>query len=475
MMEQVPAGTPRSLRALAPGLVLPFVIVSVTRTHYAGDIGAFMNWADCLWRGGGSLYEGCANYPVVGVLASGGVVGIIQHAFHLTDQATIATVFRYYLAFVDAVQFVLLSVLLRGMGAKRPHLLAFVVMALPSAWAGGSMWGQIDGVTQVFLLASLVVLGAGFRAIHDGRLTSSALCLAVGITCCMLALLTKQLAIFSMPWLLLAAGVGYVQLARRWRWRGIGVGASALAAALAACVFLDRTFPVARQFGGSSLLYVWFGGGSDHDRVISASGFNLWMLLGRAMDSSSMIPFHIIRIGGVAIPLTPNQCGKVLFVMASMGLLFLYAGAQGGRAWLREPARPFAQGERARFLALLGFAAGLENLIANVTLVGTHERYLYHGYPMLLLACLYLWQEPRRLVDGRVLALLLASAGCYGGFVYSVIGDLPWFLFPLRRHELMATLHIVLLVFLLDAIRSVAGRAGRAVPLDRPTGAGYRA
>ena len=95
---------------------------------------------------------------------------------------------------------------------------------------------------------------------------------------------------------------------------------------------------------------------------------------------------------------------------------------------------------------------GIENLLANVVLVGTHERYLYHGYPFLLLGGICLWEMHR--LGWRPLAAIAAGVILYGVFVFSLIGQILGFLFFAGRIEVMAALHVVLLVVLLGQLWS---------------------
>ena len=472
---------PRSSRVLEPfasksasgerwfivlGLLAPFLAVFAVHSFSGGDFGGFDRWSECLWRGDGSLYGGGsdANYPVVGIFAGPGVVGTLRHLVHAHDPLVVP--FRYYLAAVSGLVFLLMGALGRLMDSRRPWLLAFIVIAVPSSWAGGPVWCQIVGVTQLFLFASLLAYGYAWRATGRGRLTPAIMWLALGQMSCWLSILTKQLSIFSVPWLFLCSLIAALQLAARWRLRGAAAAALSFAATVGIAALIDRVLHVPDGFHGSSLAYIWLGGGSDHGSRISNNGFNVWMLLGRDMASSSLTPFARLHWNDLCFELAPQACGKVLFLLSSVVFFVLFLRNLGGWKRLRGMLRGFREVELPALLIDLCLAIGLQNLAANVWLTGTHERYMYHGYFFLLLACVRLWQRPRSL-GVRTPAILIACASCYAGFVMAQISSLPSLLFPLRRHELMVAMHVFLFVMLLDIFRTLGRRLGFAPTVTR--------
>jgi hypothetical protein len=117
-------------------------------------------------------------------------------------------------------------------------------------------------------------------------------------------------------------------------------------------------------------------------------------------------------------------------------------------------------------LALLSLFHGLSHLGFNVFLSGTHERYLYLGYPFLLLAAAWFYGR-RSVFSWRPTAFCFLSAAAYGGFVYGINRSLPQLLFALRRHEFLASIHLFLLIVLSD-LWLQALRA-RAPAVDRTT------
>jgi hypothetical protein len=115
------------------------------------------------------------------------------------------------------------------------------------------------------------------------------------------------------------------------------------------------------------------------------------------------------------------------------------------------------QGEgQAALLALLSLLLGLTQLGFNVLLTGTHERYLFLGYPFLILST---WWFARRGHMAMGLAVwTLAAAILNGVFVLGAMQPLPGILFLVYSNAFQAALHLILLVALLDAWLRIARR-----------------
>src|SRR5262249_37342711 len=97
------------------------------------------------------------------------------------------------------------------------------------------------------------------------------------------------------------------------------------------------------------------------------------------------------------------------------------------------------------------------NLGFNVLLSGTHERYLYHCFPFLILAAFFFW-ERQTVFSGRSVLLCLGAAILYGLFVYSVLSP------PVIPHEFVGAIHLVLLICLF--FLSVRLQSGTAQPIS---------
>jgi hypothetical protein len=104
----------------------------------------------------------------------------------------------------------------------------------------------------------------------------------------------------------------------------------------------------------------------------------------------------------------------------------------------------------------------------NVLLSGTHQRYLYVGYPFLLLGLIWFYSQ-KIVISRPVLLASLFAAFTYGCFIYSQISNayliqsqqylgfkeppsmpmLPQWLSLLERHHFLAAVHLFILIVLL--------------------------
>ncbi|MFM8313146.1 MAG: hypothetical protein ACKOA8_02565, partial [Deltaproteobacteria bacterium] len=107
---------------------------------------------------------------------------------------------------------------------------------------------------------------------------------------------------------------------------------------------------------------------------------------------------------------------------------------------------------RSRFqLCFVFLIIALVNLAMNVFFTGTHERYLYHCYPFLIIAFL-LDQNHRSELKSRsnyFIPMIILSAICYGSFVFgSLIKSWVegYFYQSLTANRICALIHITLLI-----------------------------
>nr|MCU0673074.1 hypothetical protein [Myxococcota bacterium] len=214
----------------------------------------------------------------------------------------------------------------------------------------------------------------------------------LAVLACTLALLTKQLALFSLPTLVL------VLLARRPRALAFSLP---LALTLVLCPDLFLVLPDAWS---SHLAFVLFGGGSDHGATLAHHGASVWGLF--ATDPSA--PSSSITLGS----LDAQQLGWVAFALAQLVLACRI---------LRAHFDPRA----------IVLHAGATHLAMAVLLTGVHERYLAHGGAWLIVALAGRLRGP--LAIGAV-----AATGLY------VIASVSWESFPpwLREAELAGTLQL---------------------------------
>lgn len=432
------------------GLAWPFFIVHAIASYSVWDITVFKEWADC-W--GENIYRQCrANYPSVGLIASAGILRAIDAIFGDMDQEASKLAFRYILAIFDSLNFLLFVWLSSLMRLRRPLLIGLALVIIPSTWVGGARWGQIDNIGLFFCLLSVIGFVKTWQANATGgereKPWVAGTWLLFAVTNLVLYLLSKQLAIFSAPFFLILSLITVRRLVARLHHVGIVWLAVSASVFLLIFYYLDTLFVVPAGFYGSSYWFVWAGGGSDHAHQIARNGFNIWMFLGREMESSSHINFLNFQIWKWRDHLSPYKAGLILyslFIIVLMVSTFrrVYRILPYSRA-IFEMGR-----EQGELIAVLLMFHGLCHLGFNVFMSGTHERYLYLGYPSLLLAVT--WFYSRGIwFTWRLTAFCFLAAAAYGGFVFSINAMLPQWLFPLRRHEFIASLHLFLLVVLAD-------------------------
>jgi hypothetical protein len=398
--------------------------------YHHGDVESFIRWA-ALWNKGlREIYNTCpgCNYPILGIFSTAGVFKILHR---LGIQNPIPA-FRLLLAAVDGLNVLLIFFLLKKLSIKNAALWAGVAGLLVSSWAGGAVWGQIDGVSQFFIFLTLcwmVIFNLSKKMHIVVYLVGCSLLLA-----CLL--LTKQLIVFSFACLELCltvnifSGRKFLPAAGYWLLH---------LAFLAVFVFGWDLFLNVDGPYVSHLQLVWEAR-SETASYLSMNGFSIWIFLNRYMRSDSGVSLLAGSNSPLAAWLTPRTIGMALFFLLAAVLTISTVrsvrrrAAAGGGFLGRE--------EILNFILYLG----LVNLIFNVVLAGTHERYLFHCYPFLLLACLGLREFDRRF-SALLVAFVLIGSNLYGWFVLRVLwGDIS---FQYTVHKNVAVFHIVLLAFLL--------------------------
>ena len=439
-------------------VALPFILVALTPFYYRHDIENFRLWAECLDLYGRQIYLSCEmeappNYPFVGLMASAGVLHAIKSIAGITDGASLDIIFRYFLAAVDVVNFVLIMAIARMMRLRYPFWIALALLVIPSNLVGGAIWGQIDNISLLFCLITTVALIKSCSAIrqNENRMGQGDWLPFGWLMLALLAmaayLLTKQLNVFSIPYLVLFVGVIVIGFWRTWKFAGLIIAIGVVVLFGVVLFGMDQILSVASQFHGSGYYYVWTGGGSEHASKISGNGFNIWMFLGWDMRSPSMRPFSLLWDENAVLIARPYYLGIGLYLFFMLFLLITVLSMVQRLPYL---SRETGFDPQPALVAVLFLYHGLSYLGFNVLLTGTHERYMYSGYRFLLLAVT--WFLTRRfVVSWRYAALCFFSAIAYGFFVFSRIGPLPGVLFAFEQHQFQAALHLFLLIVLLDA------------------------
>ncbi len=410
--------------------------------HY-DDVRAFLAWSQVWNQGWQDIYKNCAscNYPILGMVSSAGLLSLLARI----DSQNAIRAFRIILAIIDGVNVLLIFLLMKEFSIKNAALWAGIVGLLPSSWAGAALWGQIDGVSQFFLLATLLwVVKCNLSAKRNVIIF-----LFISSLLLSFLLLTKQLIVFSFFSLefLLIVNIFFFRK---------NVSAIAFTALqlvfLAVFIFLWDPFLHLEGSNISHLQLIW-GARSSHSNILSANGINIWVFLHRDMGSSSHAPFWFLANYPFIKKLTPYHISVFLFlafvaVLSLSTLLSLRRHFNTGNAFLNKE-------------VLLNFVLYLAivNLGFNVLLTGTHERYLFHFYPFLILACLGL-REYSKLFSKPLLAAIVIGSTLYGLFVLGVLLGFPEkyvFYSGYQAHKILAVYHAALLSVLFIIVLKYQG------------------
>ncbi len=339
---EAPKDLPRAaFVALACALPLALFAVHHDLGH-RGDLEFFHDWyrafraSPAFYRDGPGI-----NYPIVGVLlVCGPSLAVDRITGTALDLSTFVLVLKATLVLAEIAFVFTAAWLARVLGHPRPRLLALLLYALPSSWAGGAWFGQIDvwGTALLFLSAAALMLHR-----RDPRPRH----LALGLTALTLAVLAKQLTLFAVPGLALLAALGI----RNHR------ASIALTAIVPVGLLAADPFLVLPDGFRSHLAFV-IEHGSSHGELAVASGASVWSLFVRGGT-----PAGDVRILG----LSSQVCGWMLFVVAMIVAL----------------RRVVVQ--RASDASLVALA-GLGELAMATLLTGVHERYLTHAIPLLVMA-----------------------------------------------------------------------------------------
>lgn len=408
-------------------LALPFVILAVNRgVANWSDLDAFARWSMHMPARGLALAPLSAsvrtvyrdtdcNYPPLGALASAGAMAGLRRLQTATGWTGIDTrqLFRGYLAAVEGLCVVLLFEILRRLAVPHPAWLAAGVYLLPSSWAGGAVWGQIDVVATLFALAAaLSFLAVTLTGVSSPR--SDPVVMATGAAALVGALATKQTALFSVPGLLaLGAGATVAIFHRQGAARAARAAGLAVTAAIVIFLALDRLLLEAPAGHHGITTYVWTTG-AWHTNKLSGNGPNVWTFLGRPNASSSDVPFFF--------SLTPRQVGDALFAGVVVLLLTLLVGA----LWRTIVDRRRFAHDALWLCALLLIFTGLTNLAMGILIAGTHERHMVQAFPFLLLGSIALAHDRPSRTARLLVTVAVAAAVVYGAFVYGILRGAPW-------------------------------------------------
>lgn len=387
-------------------ILLPFLLIRFfPKFHHAYDLRVFRTWAEVWQTDWRSVYVNCetCNYPFVGTLLSGGVMSTID----FKNVARVVNRFRYYLAVVDGINVLAVWFILTKLQVKNAPLWAGVIGLLPSSWIGSSVWGQIDGMGQ-FLILAFFILSIWFNS-KPRKDPEYYLFLSVAGVLLAFMLLTKQLIYFSMAGLGLILLANIVVYSRRPRLITLSV-LIVLLFLIAPVILIDSVMQIKAPY--LSHLHYVLATGSQHGDIVSSLGFNIWVFFTDDLLGSSHLP---LQLGAFTLnAVSPYAAGLFLFFAVNIALLVLFM-----RDLRRNAVNDSRSFNTAQLLAALVYFS-MVNLAFNLTLTGTHERYLFHFYPFVLMACLG-WMERSRIFNRPLLIALFGGAAFYSVFLYNYL------------------------------------------------------
>jgi len=386
---------------LLSAILLPFLIIrTFPGFHHVYDLGVFRQWAEAWEMGWQSLYVNCetCNYPLLGSYVSGGWMASID----LKNVARVINRFRYYLAIVDGLNVLAIWFILTRLQIKNAPLWAGVIGLLPSSWIGSSVWGQIDGIGQFLILlffVLLIIFNAGQRTVGTYFFF-----LAIAGVLLFLMLLTKQLIYFSMIGLGVILMTNIILYSRSLR--NIALSILTVSIFVVFPLFaVDAVLQIKEPY--ISHLHYVLATGSQHGDIVSSLGLNIWSLFDLNILDSSHLP---LRVGGFTLgSVSPYSAGIFLFLVFNASILALFV-----RDVCRQRTASLHGLNTQQLLSALMYFA-MVNTTFNLTLTGTHERYLFHFFPFIIIVFLG-WQKRSSLIVSLVGALL------YGGYLYGYLG-----------------------------------------------------
>ena len=390
----------------------------LTRILYPGfyhlfDVSTFKSWSAFTtpWR---NVYlTTCyCNYPIVGLLLSTGVIELLGNSI---------TNYLMFSACIDGINVIVIYLILKRLGIEKAILWSGIIGILLSTWVGGFLWGQIDNIGQLILYSSCFCL---LKLWQEKDKKNYFIHTLFGLSI-LAGLLTKQLLIFSLT----GIGIGYLV----WLLKTIPLKTSFIRMICAASGFfiplllIELWVYIPTEYTFFHLEKI-LATGSDHMEIISGNGFNIWTILYSDQNMSSSIP--------LIAWLTPMHLGLFSFFTYFSFITLRLIRTQ-----------VFTFGTIILYI-------GLINLAMNVFFTGTHERYLYHCYPFILMGILSTLTYRKRIESPNyfgILSITLVCATIYGMFVFGVLMKTwkeGYFYQSLIAHRITALVHLAYFIYI---------------------------
>ncbi|NNC85576.1 MAG: hypothetical protein HKO56_06405 [Bacteroidia bacterium] len=392
-------------------LISPIIRILFPGVRYGHDVTVFAEWGTYA-NSINELYntECFCNYPILGLLSSTGLLKLFD--FDIAQ-------FMIALSVIDFLNVFLIFAILKTLDVKFAGVWSFVIAAIPSTWAGAALWGQIDNIGQSILLLLALVL-AIFHNKEYFKNKFYLFVITMGLLLSM-AILTKQLLLFSV----FSFGIYILYIIYNFNEQKIANSSKHLILLILAIItpilLFDAWLALPSTYSISHLQRVLMTG-SDHMNEIAGNGFNIWVLFYNDMLSDASQPLFAL--------LSPKVIGILIFIVA---LLFL------SYTFIKK-----LNSQNENLINFFWFLA-LVNLSFNVFLTGTHDRYLYHFYPFLLIAIVSAESNIKKLINNQKLYITILGACLYGAFILSILLMIQ----PEYSNKILAIFHFLFFVYLI--------------------------
>lgn len=390
------------------------------------DVTTFVSWGPYLNPIQQVYMTDCyCNYPIVGMLLSTGLLEFFD--FNIFS-------FLIFLCFIDAINVILIWILMRILKIPYAIFWSALIGLSFSSWIGGAQWGQIDNIGQLFLYLILILSYFFFKAEKRENQLFNLNILVLGLLIS-IAFLTKQLLLF--PLVPIGVFLIYFILFRshsKMRWIYLF---SLIFSGLFPVFLLDLWLDIPEKYVFSHLERI-FDTGSEHINSIAGNGFNMWLAFFSDQNASSTNPLFL--------GLSPKVLGLLLFALGNIWMFIQVFNL------FKQEKRDY----KFIFVNLLGYLA-FYNLLFNVVLTGTHERYLYHFYPYLILFLLYLnfnFKASFKVIK-RDIVFAFIGASLYGFFVFCILMK---YLDTLVYHRILMIFHFLLLLRMLILLKKIGDK-----------------
>lgn len=315
------------------------------------------------------------------------------------DLAAYTLVLKATLALGEVVWILIASALARRLGSARPFLIAGLAYLVPSSFAIGALFGQIDAVGAALVMASLVALDDVKRS--SGATAEPTARPTVRPTMHLVISVLATLLLKPLTWPMLLPIVIVAARDRAWLHRRALLVCTLLGALTIVIVDALVAWPLGHP---SHVLHALTTPLSGHGELAVAGGASVWCFVTRS-GTSSHVP--------LALGLELATIGQLLFLTCTAAIAFLTFRA------------------RAHVLEVTCLASALVGLAAAFFLPGAHERYPAFAVAPVLLAAL---ASPRlaslrivTLAAGVALGLYVIASIAWGAFEgpFAIVRE-PW-------------------------------------------------